>query len=91
MQTIYNCLLLYLPTINKLRVKYENNVLILVSIGSYYLCIGEDTDKIKELLNIEVVTYSGQQITAFDYRDLDEYLPKLVKAGHRVALWTPNK
>ena len=88
MQTIFNCMLSLLPSINKIRNKHDN-VLIIVSVGNYYFSIGEDTKKVHEVLKLPVTNYRDQDLTYFDYKSLDECLPKLVRAGHRVAMYNP--
>jgi DNA mismatch repair protein MutS len=65
--------------------------LILFRVGDFYETFGEDAIKASGILGI-VLTKRGAgssseiELAGFPYHSLDNYLPKLVRAGHRVAV-----
>ncbi|AXT61121.1 DNA mismatch repair protein MutS [Aquimarina sp. AD10] len=75
---------------NAIKVKYPDAML-LFRVGDFYETFGEDAIKAAAILNI-VLTKRGngsEQETAlagFPHHSLNTYLPKLVKAGERVAI-----
>lgn len=70
--------------------KYPNTVL-LFRVGDFYETFGEDAVVASKVLGI-VLTKRGAgsssetELAGFPHHSLDTYLPKLVKAGHRVAI-----
>lgn len=75
---------------NSIKAKYPH-ALLLFRVGDFYETFGEDAIKAAGILNI-VLTKRGngsEQETAlagFPHHSLNTYLPKLVKAGERVAI-----
>ncbi|WP_025743864.1 DNA mismatch repair protein MutS [Aquimarina pacifica] len=75
---------------NAIKAKYPDAML-LFRVGDFYETFGEDAIKASAILNI-VLTKRGngsEQETAlagFPHHSLNTYLPKLVKAGERVAI-----
>lgn len=75
---------------NTIKKKYPD-ALLLFRVGDFYETFGEDAVKAAKILNI-VLTKRGngsEQETAlagFPHHSLNTYLPKLVKAGQRVAI-----
>ncbi|WP_424493397.1 DNA mismatch repair protein MutS [Salinimicrobium sp. GXAS 041] len=75
---------------NAIKKKYPD-ALLLFRVGDFYETFGEDAIKTARILNI-VLTKRGngsEQETAlagFPHHSLNTYLPKLVKAGERVAI-----
>ncbi len=75
---------------NAIKVKYPD-ALLLFRIGDFYETFGKDAIKTASILNI-VLTKRGngsEQETAlagFPHHSLNTYLPRLVKAGERVAI-----
>ncbi len=75
---------------NAIKVKYPD-ALLLFRVGDFYETFGEDAIKASEILGIVLTKRAngpGQHIelAGFPHHSIDTYLPKLVKAGHRVAI-----
>ena len=75
---------------NQLKAKYPG-ALLLFRVGDFYETFGEDAIKASKILDIVLTKRSNSSATAvelagFPHHSLDTYLPKLVKAGHRVAI-----
>ncbi len=72
------------------KAKYPE-ALLLFRVGDFYETFGEDAIKTSEILGI-VLTKRGKsaatatELAGFPYHALDTYLPKLVKAGQKVAV-----
>jgi len=75
---------------NQIKEKYPD-ALLLFRVGDFYETFGEDAIKAASILGI-VLTKRGAgsasetPLAGFPYHSLDTYLPKLVKAGYRVAI-----
>ncbi len=75
---------------NTIKVKYPDAML-LFRVGDFYETFGEDAKKASEVLGI-VLTKRGAgsesetALAGFPHHSLNTYLPKLVKAGMRVAI-----
>jgi DNA mismatch repair protein MutS len=75
---------------NQIKAKYPD-ALLLFRVGDFYETFGEDAVKAANILNI-VLTKRGKDspseihLAGFPYHSLDNYLPKLVRAGMRVAI-----
>lgn len=75
---------------NVIKAKYPD-ALLLFRVGDFYETFGEDAVKASNILNI-VLTKRGKDspseihLAGFPYHSLDNYLPKLVRAGMRVAI-----
>jgi DNA mismatch repair protein MutS len=73
-----------------IKVKYPG-ALLLFRVGDFYETFGEDAIKTAKILGI-VLTKRGNgsesetALAGFPYHSLDSYLPKLVRAGERVAI-----
>jgi DNA mismatch repair protein MutS len=73
-----------------IKAKYPD-ALLLFRVGDFYETFGEDAIKASAILGI-VLTRKGSgyssntELAGFPYHSLDIYLPKLVRAGHRVAI-----
>ena len=63
------------------------DALLLFRCGDFYEMYHEDADKASKVLNI-TVTHRGDGVhmCGFPFHALDGYLPKLVRAGFRVAI-----
>lgn len=72
-----------------LKSKYKD-VILLIRNGSRYETFNADAQDLNRILGIPLTTvyHKGARIlqSAFDINALDRYLPKLVKAGHRVGV-----
>lgn len=66
--------------------------LILFRCGDFYEAMYEDAKVCAEVLGITLTVQTGnrisekRQLAGFPYHALDTYLPKLIRAGHRVAI-----
>ncbi len=72
-----------------IKKKYPESLL-LFRVGDFYETFGEDAVKSANILNIILTKRSNGgsniELAGFPYHSLNTYLPKLVKAGHRVAI-----
>ena len=75
---------------NAIKAKYPD-ALLLFRVGDFYETFGEDAIKTANILNI-ILTKRGNgsetetALAGFPHHSLNTYLPKLVKAGQRVAI-----
>lgn len=74
----------------QIKAKYPG-ALLLFRVGDFYETFGEDAVKTSKILDIVLTkrangAASAVELAGFPYHALDTYLPKLVKAGHRVAI-----
>lgn len=75
---------------NAIKAKYPG-ALLLFRVGDFYETFGEDAVAASKILDI-VLTKRGSgsasetELAGFPHHALDAYLPKLVRAGHRVAI-----
>ncbi|MGV4526108.1 DNA mismatch repair protein MutS [Ornithobacterium rhinotracheale] len=75
---------------NKIKGKYPDAIL-LFRIGDFYETFGEDAIKTAKTLDIVLTKKangpdSQTELAGFPYHSIDTYLPKLVRAGYRVAV-----
>ena len=74
----------------EIKIKYPDSIL-LFRVGDFYETFGEDAIRTSEILNI-ILTKKGigsiseVELAGFPYHSLNNHLPKLVKAGCRVAI-----
>jgi DNA mismatch repair protein MutS len=70
--------------------KKHDNAILLFRVGDFYETFGEDAVLASSILNIVLTSRnnggSDIELAGFPYHSLDTYLPKLVKAGQRVAV-----
>lgn len=75
---------------NRVKADYPE-ALLLFRVGDFYETFGDDAVKAAEVLDI-VLTKRGNgsasevELAGFPHHSLDTYLPRLVRAGHRVAV-----
>ena len=75
---------------NQVKQKYPDTIL-LFRVGDFYETFGDDAIKTSNILGI-ILTKRGSgsssetPLAGFPYHSLDTYLPKLVRAGYRVAI-----
>ncbi len=67
------------------KAKYPD-ALLLFRVGDFYETFGDDAIKASNILGIVLTSRSGIELAGFPYHSLETYLPKLVKAGQRVAI-----
>ena len=73
---------------NELKAKHPDAV-ILFRVGDFYESYFDDAKKVSEVLGITLTKRSGEDgyyLTGFPHHALDTYLPKLIRAGLRVAI-----
>jgi DNA mismatch repair protein MutS len=75
---------------NLIKAKYPG-ALLLFRVGDFYETFGEDAVKTSKILDIVLTKRSNGAasdipLAGFPHHSLDSYLPRLVRAGHRVAI-----
>lgn len=74
---------------NKFKAQHPDAIL-LFRVGDFYETYGEDAIKSSKILGITLTKHgkggSQKELAGFPYHSLDVYLPKLVRAGMRVAI-----
>ena len=77
--------------INEFKQKHSEDIIVLFRCGDFYECYGKDAVEISVTLGITLnmdKTDKGIRscVTGFPHHALDTYLPKLIRAGKRVAI-----
>ncbi|MDR1130536.1 MAG: DNA mismatch repair protein MutS [Prevotellaceae bacterium] len=62
------------------------DALLLFRVGDFYETFGDDAIKTSDILGITLTKRANIELAGFPYHSLDTYLPKLVRAGQRVAI-----
>ncbi len=75
---------------DEIKSNYADSIL-LFRMGDFYETFGQDATLASEILGIILTKRSNGKasdvnLAGFPYHSLDNYLPKLVKAGHKVAI-----
>lgn len=74
---------------NAIKAKYPD-ALLLFRVGDFYETFGSDAILASKILNIILTSRANGgsriELAGFPHHSLDTYLPKLVRAGHRVAI-----
>ncbi len=74
---------------NQIKAKYPGAML-LFRVGDFYETFGEDAIRASRILGIVLTRRNNggahEELAGFPYHSLDNYLPKLVRAGERVAI-----
>lgn len=75
---------------NRIKQKYPDAIL-LFRVGDFYETFGADAIKTSQILGIILTKRANGnntelELAGFPYHSIDTYLPKLVKAGYRVAI-----
>ncbi|MFM6948709.1 MAG: DNA mismatch repair protein MutS [Aquirufa sp.] len=74
---------------NQIKAKYPGAIL-LFRVGDFYETFGEDAVKASKILGIVLTRRNNgnadDHLAGFPHHSLDNYLPKLVRAGQRVAI-----
>jgi DNA mismatch repair protein MutS len=74
---------------NEIKAKYPG-ALLLFRVGDFYETFGEDAVRASKILGIVLTRRnnggSHEELAGFPHHSLDNYLPKLVRAGERVAI-----
>lgn len=66
--------------------KKHPDAIILYRVGDFYETFCEDAVEAHNILGITLTKRAGNPLAGFPYHALDTYLPKLVRAGKRVAI-----
>lgn len=66
--------------------KKHPEAILLFRVGDFYECFNEDAVKCSEILGITLSERNGKKLAGFPHHALDTYLPKLTRAGRRVAI-----
>ncbi|NDU95144.1 DNA mismatch repair protein MutS [Spirosoma terrae] len=74
---------------NQIKAKYPG-ALLLFRVGDFYETFGEDAVRASKILGITLTKRnnggSNEELAGFPHHSLDTHLPKLVRAGERVAI-----
>ncbi|MBQ5453263.1 MAG: DNA mismatch repair protein MutS [Bacteroidales bacterium] len=70
---------------NSIKAKYPDAIL-LFRVGDFYETFASDAVKTSEILGITLTKRAGEALAGIPYHALDNYLPRLVRAGERVAI-----
>lgn len=74
---------------NKIKAKHPE-ALLLFRVGDFYETFGEDAVKAAQVLGITLTSRNNGgcdvELAGFPYHSVDTYLPRLVRAGYRVAI-----
>jgi len=71
---------------DELKAKHPD-ALLLIREGDFYKAYGEDAIECTNILGVTLTRYkNGWEVIMFPYHALDIYLPKLIRAGKRVAI-----
>ena len=73
---------------NELKTKHHDAV-ILFRVGDFYESYFDDAKNVSDILGLTLTKRNGSNgyyFTGFPYHALDNYLPKLIRAGWRVAI-----
>ena len=76
-----------IETFKMLKEKHSD-ALILFRVGDFYESYFEDAQKVSEVLGVTLTKNKKEDIliVSFPFSALDTYLPKLIRAGLRVAI-----
>ena len=69
----------------EMKAKYPDTVLFF-RVGDFYESYGEDAEVVAKELGISLTKRGDTTIAGFPHHSLDQYLPKFVRAGKRVAI-----
>ncbi len=62
------------------------DAIFLVQVGETYQCYNEDAENVSKATGVALTFNNDQAEASFPQRALDIYLPKLVRAGYRIAI-----
>jgi len=66
--------------------KKHPDAIILYRVGDFYETFCDDAKEAHDILGITLTARAGSPLAGFPYHALDTYLPRLVRAGKRVAI-----
>ena len=70
---------------DEMRAKHPDCVLLMRD-GDFYVAYDDDAVTVSDVLGIVVTRQGENQMAGFPVHALDSYLPRLVRAGKRVAI-----
>lgn len=72
---------------HRIKAKYPD-ALLLFRVGDFYEAMGEDAVKVSQILDILLTkrSHTSVELAGFPHHALDIHVPKLVRAGYRVAI-----
>lgn len=76
-----------METFRKFKEKHPD-ALIMLRCGDFYELMEQDAEVGAKVLGITITKHNdtGDNLAAFPYHALDMYLPRLIRAGYRVAI-----
>lgn len=80
------------PSVTPLMKQYyaikaqHGDAILLFRVGDFYETFGEDAVRASSILGITLTRRAGVELAGFPFHAMDTYLPKLVRAGERVAV-----
>ena len=66
--------------------KKHPDALLIFRVNDFYEIYDEDAEKAAKILNLTITKRGKKMLCGFPYHALDSYLPKIIHAGHRVAI-----
>lgn len=73
------------------KAKYSDSI-ILFRCGDFYEAYEEDSEKVADVLRVTLRRIEEvYNCTSFSYHALDTYLPRLIRAGYKVAIYEGEK
>lgn len=70
---------------DEMKAKHPDTLL-LFRVGDFYEAYREDATVVADQLGLIITDRGGEKVAAFPHHALNQYLPKLVRAGKRVAM-----
>lgn len=67
--------------------KKHPDALLIFRVGDFYEIYDEDAEKAAKILNLTITKRGKKMLCGFPYHALDIYLPKIIHAGHRAAIY----
>jgi antirestriction protein ArdC len=74
-----------LKQFKELKAKHPD-ALLLFRVGDFYVAYSQDAKDASEILGVTLTKTGRRKMTMFPFHALDIYLPKLIRAGRRVAI-----
>lgn len=62
------------------------DAIFLVQVGETYQCYNEDAENVSKVTGVALTRDNDRAKASFPRRALDIYLPRLVRAGYRIAI-----
>lgn len=69
----------------QMKKKHPESVL-LFRVGDFYECIKDDAKTVADVLSLTITKANGYDLAGFPAHALDSYLPRLIRAGKKVAI-----